>query len=421
MTDKQKLFIAKIAPAVQRIAPEYGILVCSPIIAQAILESGWGESKLSKIYFNFFGMKAGSRWTGKSVNMKTAEEYTPGTWTNITDNFRVYDSLEDGIRGYFEFIQLPRYHNLRGIMDPEEYVATIKADGYATSSAYVRELMQVIEKYQLTDYDPKREEARPVTTAQTIIDIMYGWKGLSRKDKSHKPIIDLYNSHRPLARSYKVTYTDNYCATTISSAYIKAHAVDLIGGTECSVQRMIDDCFKPAGIWKKDRSLTPKPGWIITYDWDGGGWADHIGLVVSVANEMITVIEGNYGGEVKERRIRIGDKRILGYAIPKYQEATAAGYPKKWPSLSNGRKGAGGAGYYKKGDGITAKLAYTDQIKRMQRLINWVDDTTKDVKVDGRFGENTERKVNVIRKQFGLDASGRFTKTVLDKCKEIKK
>ena len=51
-----------------------------------------------------------------------------------------------------------------------------------------------------------------------------------------KLIIDLYNSHKPLARGYAVGYNDSYCDTTVSAAFIKAGAVDLIGGTECGVE-----------------------------------------------------------------------------------------------------------------------------------------------------------------------------------------
>lgn len=62
-------------------------------------------------------MKCGSAWNGKSVNMNTWEEYRPGTTTAIRANFRVFDSMEEGVKGYFEFIQLERYRNLRGILD----------------------------------------------------------------------------------------------------------------------------------------------------------------------------------------------------------------------------------------------------------------------------------------------------------------
>ncbi|RGM25126.1 hypothetical protein DXC31_02630 [Mediterraneibacter gnavus] len=83
ITEKQQRFIEEIAKYVQKYAYVYGILVHSPIIAQAILESGWGESKLAAKYHNYFGLKCGSKWTGKSVNLTTKEEYQPGTLTTI--------------------------------------------------------------------------------------------------------------------------------------------------------------------------------------------------------------------------------------------------------------------------------------------------------------------------------------------------
>lgn len=153
ITEKQQRFIEDIAKHVQKYARAYGILVHSPIIAQAILESGWGESKLASKYHNYFGMKCGTTWTGKSVNMETKEEYTPGTLTTIKDNFRVYDSMEEGVKGYFEFIQKPRYKNLKGVTDAKKYLQLIKADGYATASNYIESTYQLITQYELTEYD----------------------------------------------------------------------------------------------------------------------------------------------------------------------------------------------------------------------------------------------------------------------------
>ena len=152
-------FIESIAYYVQQYAPKYGIKVHSPIIAQAILESGWGESKLAYQYHNYFGLTCGIGWTGKSVNMATWEEYTPGVKTNITQNFRVYDSMAAGVEGYFVFIQYPRYKNLKGVTDPRAYVERIKADGYATASNYVSAVMNIITGYNLEQYDRKTVEA----------------------------------------------------------------------------------------------------------------------------------------------------------------------------------------------------------------------------------------------------------------------
>ena len=146
-------FIDDVAGFVVKYAPKYDIMCNSAVIAQAILESGWGESKLAAKYHNYFGLKCGTLWKGKSVNLKTQEEYTPGTKITITDNFRVYDNMEEGIKGYFEFIQLTRYHNLRGIKDPRHYLEVIRADGYATSSSYVTDTMAVVNQYGLAKYD----------------------------------------------------------------------------------------------------------------------------------------------------------------------------------------------------------------------------------------------------------------------------
>ena len=149
-------FIENVAKYVNKYAYVFGIEVHSPIIAQAILESDWGESELARKYHNYFGLKCGNSWKGKSVNMATKEEYKVGTLTNIRDNFRVYDSMEAGVKGYFEFINTKRYANLKGVTSPEEYVKRIKADGYATSSTYVDNIMRVIRDNKLTRFDRKK-------------------------------------------------------------------------------------------------------------------------------------------------------------------------------------------------------------------------------------------------------------------------
>ena len=175
----KEAFIQKVAEKVSKYAPLYGISVHSPIIAQAIIESGWGKSGLASKYHNYFGLKCGSSWKGKSVNMTTKEEYKVGTITNIRDNFRVFDDFDDGIRGYFEFINTSRYANLKGVKSPEEYCRRIKADGYATSSKYVDNIMRVIRDNKLTrfdgngDDDMKKEELTgKVLSGKEIIDIL---------------------------------------------------------------------------------------------------------------------------------------------------------------------------------------------------------------------------------------------------------
>ena len=309
---KKEEFIQKIAGYVKKYAAAYEIKVCSPIIAQAILESGWGESRLAKDYHNYFGLKCGTKWQGKSVNLATWEEYEAGTAMVISDYFRIFDNMEEGVKGYFELLQLPRYQNLKGITEPGRYLETIWADGYATSSVYVQKNMELIEQYQLMKYD----ENASGRSAQDVLNVMCSWIGYSEANGKFRQIIDLYNSHQPLARGYAVQYTDEWCDTAVSAAAIQAGCVDLIG-TECGCENHIE-IFKEKGIWIEDGTIVPLPGDIILYNWDcqaqpNDGYSDHIGYVESVSGQMITVMEGNYNeevaGEVIQGKYANGEER----------------------------------------------------------------------------------------------------------------
>lgn len=158
---EQTAFINSIAPLIVKYAKQYGYHVASPIIAQACCESAYGKSTLAYKYHNYFGLKCGSGWTGKSVNMSTKEEYSSGLVT-IRDNFRVYDSMEQGVIGYFEFLKYPRYSNLKSAKTPEEYLRLIKADGYATSSSYVNTNLNFINANNLRVWD-SAESVQPIT------------------------------------------------------------------------------------------------------------------------------------------------------------------------------------------------------------------------------------------------------------------
>lgn len=148
-------FIKRIAPIVQRECIKRGYPFASPILAQASTESFKGSSlsKLAKNYNNFFGMKCGTGWKGKSVNLSTGEEYVTGTISIIQANFRIYDTLAEGVVGYFDFINTKRYANLKTATSPKNYLELIKQDGYATSSRYVITCMERIQGLNLTQYD----------------------------------------------------------------------------------------------------------------------------------------------------------------------------------------------------------------------------------------------------------------------------
>ena len=318
-------FVLDIANYVRKYAPQYDIKVYSPIIAQAIHESGWGESKLSAKYHNYFGMKCGTKWTGRSVNMKTQEEYSAGSLSTISANFRAYDNMEEGVKGYFEFIQLPRYANLKGVTSPRQYLQNIKNDGYATGSQYVNNTMNLVNLYNLTQFDAAVpvEETRKQGQREAIVSEAISHVGVKEGTVLHHKIIDRYNSRKPLPRGYAVKYTDAWCATFISYLAIVMGYTDIIP-VECGCPQMIT-LAKQMGIWVEDDSYVPKPGDIVLYDWqdsgsgDNTGTADHIGIVEKVVGSTETIIEGNYQDSVKRRELAVNGRYIRGYIVPRYQ------------------------------------------------------------------------------------------------------
>ncbi|MDE6983893.1 MAG: hypothetical protein K2O99_05065, partial [Lachnospiraceae bacterium] len=129
---------------------------------------------------------------------------------------------------------------------------------------------------------------------QKIVNVMQGWIGLKRSDRSHAPIIDAYNSNKPLPRGYKVTYTDAYCAATTSAAAISAGYADIIP-IECSCY-YLTEAAKKMGIWQENDAYIPKPGDEVLYDWQDGvnyaatdnrGAPDHVGMVEAVSGTTI--------------------------------------------------------------------------------------------------------------------------------------
>lgn len=161
-------------------------------------------------------------------------------------------------------------------------------------------------------------------TAEKVLNQARAWLGANEGDGSHRKIIDTYNSHKPLAQGYKMSYTESWCATFISAVAIACGCTDIIP-TECSCQRQVN-LFKNLGEWQEDENYTPNPGDIIYYDWqdsgkgDNTGWADHVGIVENVSDGIITVIEGNYNNMVGRRVIAVNGRYIRGYGCPRYEK-----------------------------------------------------------------------------------------------------
>ena len=179
------------------------------------------------------------------------------------------------------------------------------------------------------------DDSKPAAAASNQRDQVISqarlWFGKKESDGSHKEIIDVYNSHKPLARGYAVTYTDAWCATFVSAVAIKCGLTDIIP-TECGCGQMIA-LFQKLGEWIENDAYVPSPGDVIFYDWqdssngDNTGWPDHVGIVETVSGSTITVIEGNKSNAVGRRTLQVNGKYIRGYGVPKYSSGSSDSAP----------------------------------------------------------------------------------------------
>ena len=147
-------------------------ILASVSMAQFILESGYGKSELAQNANNLFGMKcslsgndwSGSTWDGTNKYIKkTREQNADGSYEIITADFRKYLCIEDSIADHSAYLlgakngNELRYAGLKGCTDYKKAIQIIKDGGYATAFSYVQELCSIIERYNLTQFDVKKD------------------------------------------------------------------------------------------------------------------------------------------------------------------------------------------------------------------------------------------------------------------------
>ena len=156
--------------------------------AQYVMECGWNGSTLSETYNNAFGIKAGSGWTGKTVDLPT-QEYINGQWVNTTATWRVYDDINQSVRDRTQFLlENPRYTQ-GGVFTAKTYKEQCQAlqnSGYATDPSYASLLISIIEDNNFAIYDTINSSggssssdgySKVVTSARKLIGKPYIYGG----------------------------------------------------------------------------------------------------------------------------------------------------------------------------------------------------------------------------------------------------
>lgn len=148
-------FVSQVAPAAQKEQKKYGI-PASITIAQAGLESQWGNSRLGNKYNNLFGMKANKG--DDKVRMYTIENVN-GKQRYIPQYFAVYQTWDDSIKAHTNIIvngTKDNHHRFDGVRTNNDYrkaAQELQKNGYATDPNYANKLIYAIQKFNLAKYD----------------------------------------------------------------------------------------------------------------------------------------------------------------------------------------------------------------------------------------------------------------------------
>ena len=185
---------------------QYGI-PASIKLAQALLESGNGNSYLAREANNHFGIKCGGVWTGKSV--RRADD-------NPNDCFRVYDNPEQSFKDHSQFLLRKRYEKLFAL-DKDDYrgwAKGLKEAGYATNPRYPDLLIDLIERYSLYQYDraetyveKERREEQVVHAIETKVES----EPIAKPEQIKSPVAMIIHEVKPqqtlysISRQYNVT------------------------------------------------------------------------------------------------------------------------------------------------------------------------------------------------------------------------
>ena len=179
-TDEQADFLNKAAKQAVRAAKKYGTYP-SVMIAQAIVESGWGQSGLAVNANNLFGMKADDSWTGPTYSSKTREEDKNGKSYYITAKFRKYNTLEESFEDNGQKLRegvswQPLRYKGAWIENADNYAQATRAltGTYATDSKYDAALNSRITAHNLSKYDPVVTKTAKVYTVEKGGSV-YNW------------------------------------------------------------------------------------------------------------------------------------------------------------------------------------------------------------------------------------------------------
>ena len=206
--EQMQAFIDLIAPLCQKYAKKYGFKSCAGAVGQAILESSFGSSYKAGFH-NYFGLK----YRENRVNCNNgyfldggSEQNPDGSYTNLnpikTKWFR-FDTVEQGVEGYYQFINISNYKEVKKQTNSLSYLQEIKKAGYATSINYVENVYRVVKEWNLDKYDSIFAVNEPIIIKPE--DTVSGY--------SNSPLVSYTNltTHHSGERTHKIDTITIHC------------------------------------------------------------------------------------------------------------------------------------------------------------------------------------------------------------------
>ena len=294
----------------------------------AVKKTGWSQTGNTWFLYDNEGnivknRWSGNYWLGSDGKMVTNSWVDGGKYYVGADGKWVSDALKPGEtrKGWTKAGSTWYFYNDKGNQVKNAWVGNhwIGSDGKMVTNSWV----DGGKYYVGTDGKWVKGAATGNGSGalNNVLSIAQSYLGVEMGSAEHKKIVDAYNSVNPKPVGYTVKYSDDWCDVFVTTVFQQAGLSSLIG-RECGVQRHIG-IMQQKGIWQG--KVLPKAGDVITFDWDGGGFADHIGIVESVKDGVVTTIEGNSSPYTSSGNTKVNRKTynwnasyIKGYARPNY-------------------------------------------------------------------------------------------------------
>lgn len=254
---------------------------------------------------------------------------------------------------------------------------------------------------------------------QKAVNCIAAWNGARQGSAKHKAIIDTYNAQEKLPSGYKMTYTDAWCAATVSAVALTIGMNADEFPTECSCKRMIA-LFKKLGLWEENDAYKPSIGDLVMYYWNDSADSysekdctadpNHVGMVTAVNGESFTVTEGNKSTSkaVGTREMQVNGRYIRGFCLPDYK--TAAKRLSKATTTTTSASATGSAVSAFKTMSVKLpvlkKGASGAPVEALQCLLLLHGYSCGDCGMDGSFGSDTNTALRKFQKEHSLAVDG---------------